>query len=987
MKRITKTLISFVIIFAMLAGFLPKAAAADELSYRYGTADLYSTFTSGETLTDSFYYTDAWFFEDPGVRNDSLALLSMQLTASAVEGVGGAGTAFLENLGFEEIGGYGFDSEDPDGFNYIWGKKEISSGGETAELIAVTIQSYSLDGPTKAAGWTQNFHVNEGEAAGEHYAFAKAVSKVIDSVAGLAGSGDTKYWIMGQSRGGALANLLAAKLPGKIGSGDIYAYTFEAPAVTDGDTADGNFAYIHNYICSDDIVTRIPPWGMARYGEDFILNTEEVDAKLAEELGRLGSDAAELAGDYPDFDGDGTAFGLMNAIIAAIPTRAEYSALHTDTFTADDGSEISLSYSYQDLLMNLMGLIFGGGLGGISIDSVADHVADLLPAIRTLVKAVSEDSDSAYYSAAGELVGFLKLVGISLPLSQEQLYALLKLAGPWMVDLTFVSSEEPAPDNELLGYVMPVVGLLTTAKIVMFSHHFDTLTARLKALAPAPEIDGLDIAIPAPAAGDAASAAPSAVQDYVDSLGNDWMSAEAGWEGGYDPLPDDKVCYFTVTLTVTGPVIPEDFALTLNGEDPVEPASVTYENGTYTISGTWTFTFGNPESCKVTFDTSGRIEAPAPAAVKAGEMLKNVITPAAWDIITHEGSKWQFGGWFDENGRAWDELTAESDITLYVKWIRLIDAVSLTMPIPHVGEEFTEPTVPEGCGYHAEDISFFDEHWDEAYKASEEGIYNVSFNLVCDSGDILFLQETDEYDFSTYCGRIFINDKEEKFNTYEDYGTSVSSEEGGRYLNVTYYFEVTSAGETPAPAPSIKYNIVSGEDTVWTKGSSAPAVLTVKRSEDDADCFGHFADVRIDGAVVDPANYEAHAGSTVISLGSPYLETLSVGTHSVLVKFDDGEALTTLTVKAAPAPSNAPTPSIAPKPTVKPAASIAPKPTARPAASTAPASGSAAASGASKSTSAKGSPTTGDSSNPLLWVAVIVVAAGVIFMLLRSKKK
>ena len=55
----------------------------------------------------------------------------------------------------------------------------------------------------------------------------------------------------------------------------------------------------------------------------------------------------------------------------------------------------------------------------------------------------------------------------------------------------------------------------------------------------------------------------------------------------------------------------------------------------------------------------------------------------------------------------------------------------------------------------------------------------------------------------------------------------------------------------------------------------------------------------MDGKTVDPANYEAVAGSVKITLKSAYLETLSAGEHTVTVKFDDGQAETKLTVLSA----------------------------------------------------------------------------------------
>ena len=39
----------------------------------------------------------------------------------------------------------------------------------------------------------------------------------------------------------------------------------ESSAVQDNESA---YGYIHNYLAGDDIVTKLPPWGMVRYGKD-----------------------------------------------------------------------------------------------------------------------------------------------------------------------------------------------------------------------------------------------------------------------------------------------------------------------------------------------------------------------------------------------------------------------------------------------------------------------------------------------------------------------------------------------------------------------------------------------------------------------------------------------------------------------------------------------------------------------------------------------
>ena len=99
--------------------------------------------------------------------------------------------------------------------------------------------------------------------------------------------------------------------------------------------------------------------------------------------------------------------------------------------------------------------------------------------------------------------------------------------------------------------------------------------------------------------------------------------------------------------------------------------------------------------------------------------------------------------------------------------------------------------------------------------------------------------------------------------------------------------------------------MTEGAGGSWTKGSGASFTITVKRSEDDASCFSHYTETLIDGKAV---SVSAKAGSTVITISADTLEKLSTGTHTITVKFDDGQAETNLTIKAAPAPTDPTTP-------------------------------------------------------------------------------
>ena len=62
--------------------------------------------------------------------------------------------------------------------------------------------------------------------------------------------------------------------------------------------------------------------------------------------------------------------------------------------------------------------------------------------------------------------------------------------------------------------------------------------------------------------------------------------------------------------------------------------------------------------------------------------------------------------------------------------------------------------------------------------------------------------------------------------------------------------------------------------------------------------------VLVDGKVVAKEFYDAKSGSTEVTLKAAYLETLSVGEHSLTIVSTDGEASTKFTIlpKADPSP-------------------------------------------------------------------------------------
>ncbi len=78
------------------------------------------------------------------------------------------------------------------------------------------------------------------------------------------------FYIFGHSRGGALANLVGAKLIDL--DYQIVSYALASPAVTTSKDIDNpKYKHLYSYICSDDAITGLlnQDWGFARYGKTY----------------------------------------------------------------------------------------------------------------------------------------------------------------------------------------------------------------------------------------------------------------------------------------------------------------------------------------------------------------------------------------------------------------------------------------------------------------------------------------------------------------------------------------------------------------------------------------------------------------------------------------------------------------------------------------------------------------------------------------------
>lgn len=88
--------------------------------------------------------------------------------------------------------------------------------------------------------------------------------------------------------------------------------------------------------------------------------------------------------------------------------------------------------------------------------------------------------------------------------------------------------------------------------------------------------------------------------------------------------------------------------------------------------------------------------------------------------------------------------------------------------------------------------------------------------------------------------------------------------------------------------------IITGAGGTWQKGAKAGLSFTSNAA------FADFVKIQVDGKDLAASNYEVKGGSTVVTLKTSYLETLSVGKHTLAIVSDTGTAATGFTINAAP---------------------------------------------------------------------------------------
>ncbi len=413
-----------------------------------------------------YFYSDGYFADAPHIYNPSLATMSLSLASSAANAAktdmdfnipsGDYSNLFrhakqlLSDIGIKDEDIYvnnGFDSKPTlDTIGMIMGSKEISINGESYILIPIAIR-----GNDYGSEWGSNFTLTD---SGEAYGFATPATTVIKQIqnyistntsfdiSSALNEGRVKFWLVGFSRGSAVANITSKRLTdiyGEAGN-SIYAYCFEVPKggtdaaeLNEEWTYNGIYANIHNIINRNDPITYVAPkqMGFKRYGVDhYVPGTDAGEIKTSTYITPTGITVTTHA--------DNESYALGNADYDKIRLEAmQHLATIDDSIIFYDYFSLATMDYFSAILNSPMFLQIEGGNEITIAEWLEFFIDDLQYWAATRVENGEYNQDFRdYYTSHTEFAG--------------QEFVTLESAIQYFFDLVF-GMENP---NELLDVMM-----------------------------------------------------------------------------------------------------------------------------------------------------------------------------------------------------------------------------------------------------------------------------------------------------------------------------------------------------------------------------------------------------------------------------------------------------------------------------------------------------------------------------------------------------
>ena len=250
-------------------------------------------------------------------------------------------------------------------------------------------------------------------------------------------------------------------------------------------------------------------------------------------------------------------------------------------------------------------------------------------------------------------------------------------------------------------------------------------------------------------------------------------------------------------------------------------------------------------------------------------------------------------------------LTAVKTITptasVVKKEIKLVEINNATVSFKSGATPVFTGTVPEDAGY-----DYQCEWWE--IDGSRTGVNSgASWNKNYKK-HITKFKTGKTYRYGVYLradeGYCFTADTKLKINgVLYDYKRSENDAELTHPDDMTAMWVYTDLTMTPqTTATKNDYKIIKGANGIWTQNTDR--TLTFRTNGD----FSKFSGIKVDGSTVAADQYTTVSDTNSITLKADYLGTLSVGKHTLAVIYTDGRCSTKFEIKEAPTDGNNPTP-------------------------------------------------------------------------------
>lgn len=295
-KRIISLLLAMLMVIGMAMAV--NAEAADDQ-----TEEITIQTQSKAQTASTFAWSDEWLINGNAYEyNHNLAITGGVLSSATYGNSSNSDMmikAALIQMGcspLDIVTKYALDytNEEEGGVNqaaYAIARKVVPTENGNKEILYIVVR-----GTASKEEWLSNINISNQSNSKElyHEGFDIARQQILTQIISYATQHamdlkNTSVYVVGHSRGGAIANLIGAQLDlvakqGALGlSADkIFTYTYATPNTTSDETASSElYQNIYNIINPEDLITMVPftQWGYQRYGIDKVLYSSSFISK------------------------------------------------------------------------------------------------------------------------------------------------------------------------------------------------------------------------------------------------------------------------------------------------------------------------------------------------------------------------------------------------------------------------------------------------------------------------------------------------------------------------------------------------------------------------------------------------------------------------------------------------------------------------------------------------------------------------------------